>query len=153
EVVKDAGAARYRLRGTYDAKFSRVIELQGTPIAHKYVGRVRLGIEEAGKPGEVDAVEVPEFFADGVLEQGVPEDQVAVYEMRRRLAKIVWDRLRTSGKVFSDPDIPALLSSLSSDEQEREAPTRAEDIVKKLSARRFSAVPYLLDALTDTRQV
>src|SRR6185503_7907703 len=103
---------------------------------------------------------IPEIFTEGVQippeeakKKGEEEDTRAVVQMRRLLAKTIWESLYHRGATLGDPEIPALISSFSQDDPDSEAPVLARDILKSLIAKRFAAVPYLLDALTDERPV
>lgn len=152
-VVRDPAGARYTIEGSFECKFHEAIVFQGQTIAHKYVGSATVSVKgkDGGEP--LDRVEVPEYYADGILRPGVPEERRAAMEMRRRLAKVLWERLFHMGKTLADAEIPGLLARLAADDPEEEAPVLARDVVKALAAKRFTAVPYLLDALTDDRVV
>jgi hypothetical protein len=153
EVAHRCEDGDHRVEGDFEAKFVEAIEFKGQDIAHKYAGSLRLAVLAKGAAQELERVDVPEFFKDGIQRPGEPEDRIAVLEMRRHLAKVAWGRLFLEGKVFADPEIPALLASLAADDSEKEAPIQAEAVLKALVAKRLAAVPYLLEALTDERIV
>jgi len=148
--------AQYRIEGHYEARFHSAIVFKEQTIAHKYVGSARvrvLGKKGKGTEGDLEVVEVPEFFADGIQSPDTPEERVAVLEMRRRLAKVIWERLYHTGKTFAHPEVPRLITSLTVDNPEAEVPVRADDVLQALVSKRFQAVPYLIEALSDEREV
>jgi hypothetical protein len=149
EVVEDAAAADYRIEGQYSAHFLKVIQFEGVPVAHTYEGSARISIRKGAE--EVERAEVTDFRKDGILAPGVPEDQVAVLEMRRHLAKVLWSKVYHQGKTFSEPEVPALLESLA--REPGATPVQGESVLKSLVAKRLAAVPYLLEALSDERPV
>jgi hypothetical protein len=151
--VVEPPAARYRIEGSFEAGFVDAFTLQGQTIAHRYKGNLRLEVKEGDSSTPLETVEIPEFLKDGPQKEGVPEEEIAVRDMRRHLARVVWERLHSDGKVFADREIPALISSLAADDSELEPPVEADEVVKKLVEMRFHAVPYLLEALGDEREV
>ena len=153
DVVTDPAAALFLIRGAFAAAFKEALTFQGQEIAHKYRASLSLTLSKSGALGPIASVEIPEFFKEGVLTPGVPEDQVVALELRRHLAKIAWDELYLTGKALGDPEIPALLASLAADDPLNEAPVQAKNVVQALVGKRLAAVPSLLDALTDERIV
>ncbi|MGH7378211.1 MAG: hypothetical protein ACRD2T_10365, partial [Thermoanaerobaculia bacterium] len=134
EVAPEPQGVKYRIEGTFEARFDHPITFQGQTLFHTYKGTARVSVLPPLAPGEasgsgpvepLEVVEVPDFLTDGAVDPGVPEEQVAVLEMRRRMAKIIWERLFHVGKVFADPETPLLLASLASDDPESEAPVMA----------------------------
>jgi hypothetical protein len=146
EGAAGPGDAAYRIEGKFEGKYVETIVFQGQPVYHRYSGSVEIRVRGKDE-AVVESVEVPEFFQEGQAEDNI------VLDLRRRLAKILWERLTFAGTTFTDREIPALISSLAADDLEKEAPVQAEEVVKKLAGRGLAAVPYLLDALTDERQV
>ncbi len=152
EVAARPEDGERRIEGKFRAEFVEAIVFEGKPLVHKYKGTVDMSVR--GKGGEeLEKVDEPGFFKDGILKPEYPEDHYAVLEMRRHLAKIIWERLFHAGKTFTDPEIPSLVATLAADDSEKEAPVQADDVLKALVKRRFDAVPYLLDFLTDEREV
>ncbi|MBI4582567.1 MAG: hypothetical protein HY717_00845 [Planctomycetes bacterium] len=112
------------------------------------------GFEDGdGLPAQGEAKPEEAVGKETAEKKGEREEKNAVLDLRRQMAKSLWDNLFQRGKPFADPEIPLLLSSLSADDAASENPTSSEEVVKKLVACRFKAVPYLLDALTDMRPV
>ena len=144
--------AQHRIEGKFHAEFVEAIVFLDKPIAHKYKGSVHLSVRGKGDE-ELEKVDVPELFKDGIQKPEVAEDYLAVMDMRRQMAKIVWESLFHFGKTFTDSQIPGLVASLALDDLETEAPVQADAIIKALAQRRLDAVPYLLDFLTDEREV
>ncbi len=112
------------------------------------------GIEDSsGLPAQA-GVKAEEGSEKGAAEKkGEREEKNAVLDLRRQMAKALWGNLFQRGKPFADPEIPLLLSSLAADDSTSENPTSTDEVVRKLVAGRFKAVPYLLEALSDERPV
>lgn len=156
QVVEKAEDAQFVLRGSFKARYVKAITFQRQDIAHQYSGDVELRVY--GKGGEeLEKIEIKDFLKEGIL--GVDEKREnrqeahVIQDIRRHLAKIVWNRLYHVGKVFTDRKIPQLLASLAADDLLMEAPVQGDDVIKALVARHFEAVPYLLEALSDERMV
>jgi len=159
EVVANPAEAVYRFEGSFEAKFLEAIIFRGQTLAHKYKGKASLALRRGEGP-VLEPIEIPEIYTEGVQippeeakKRHEEEDTRAVHQMRRLLAKNVWETLYHRGSTLGDPEIPGLISSLSLDDPDNEAPVLGKDILKALTAKRFGAVPYLLDALTDDRPV
>lgn len=147
EKAETPEAARFVLEGKFEAKYVETLTVQGKAILERYVGNTALEVRGKEVKEPLEKIDVPDFYLEAA------DHEKTVLDMRRRLAKIVWERLFQTGAVFADPEIVALIASLAADDSEKEAPLQAEDVVKKLASRGLSAVPYLLEALSDTRQV
>jgi hypothetical protein len=148
----DPAGADLRIEGSFRAKYAGSEVVLEKPIAHRYEGTISLAV--LGKGGEdLDRVEVPDFPKVWILKDGEPEDERVILDLRRQLAKVVWEHLASGGKAFADAEVHGLLASLAADDSVREAPVQGDDVVKALAAKRLAAVPFLLDALTDERPV
>jgi hypothetical protein len=146
-VVDRPEDAVYRIEGSVETTFDKELTLRNETIAWKYVGDARIVV--LGKDGAtLEKVEVPEEYR-----LNVKSEKSAVWDLRRYLAYLVYQRLFTEGKVFTNADVVRLINSLAADPFESAEETKANDVIQKLADLGLPAVPYLLDALTDTRTV
>ncbi len=155
QVASRPEDAEYLIQGSFRAKYLKDMTFLDQALAHEYSGDVNLTVR-GKREEELENVEVQDFLKVGILSRKDREkepDEALITDMRRHLAKIVWERLYYTGKVFADKEIPILISSLASDDLESEAPLQADHAIKALVARRLEAVPYLLEALSDERMV
>ena len=139
--------------------------MRGKIVAYKVRAECSLFVLDRDG-NEIESFEIPEVF-----QENVKSEESAFLQLRRYVVKLLWDRLRTDGKVFSDPEVarnvaalcvavspridaasPAVsprIGSATSDVP----PTSSEAIIARLVARGLPVVPYMLEALTDTRSV
>ncbi len=145
-VASSAEAAVYRVECDFHARFHSTLKILGRVSAWKYTGSATLRVLDRHGV-ELELHQVPELS-----QENVKSDESAVLNLRRHMAKILWDKIVATGKVFASPAVLALLSSLASQPEGAEA-LSTEEIVEKLADVGFPAVPYLLEALTDNRIV
>lgn len=158
-IVGAPEKAVYRVEGSFRARYLEELVFRGQRIALKFRSSAFLVIlDRAGK--ELGRVDIPELDGEGILPRkksadgkGPPEESNAVRDLRREMAKLLWDHLFHRVDPFRDPEIPALISSLAQDPLESEGVMDANEVIQRLAARRLEAVPYLLDALSDERNV
>jgi hypothetical protein len=145
-IAATAEDAVFRLEGTLDARLHSTLRVRGQIVTWKFGGASTLRL--VGRDGSVlENIELPEL-----LEDNVRGEESAALQLRRRLAKLLWDKLYLDGKTLGSPKIVALLGSLVADPSEGEELT-AETVVERLADAGLQAVPYLLEALTDRRVV
>jgi hypothetical protein len=178
DVIEDAALADYRVQGEARCDYKESLIFRGQTFGLKFVGSASIEILDAsGK--SLGSVAIPPHDRDGALsEKKSPaaakaakdagaaksptdtpvaadgrEEHHVVKDFRRELAKLLWDRIFHQIKPFADPEIPHLLASLAQEDLESDDPVDAKSIIDKLVRRRFEAVPYLIEALSDERPV
>lgn len=145
-VVAGPDAAKYRIEGQVEATFLKKLLAQGVPVAWKYKGSLSLRV------ALVSGAEIETFAIPEVLEDNVRSEDSAYLNLRRHLSKILWDQMVSTSKVFTDPEVVALIAALVLEPGEEDTMT-AEDVIRSLADLGFRAVPFLLEALTDQRIV
>ncbi|HVR72811.1 MAG TPA: hypothetical protein VMT52_00690 [Planctomycetota bacterium] len=145
-VVKRPEDAKFRVEGEFTGKFHSTLTVQGKIAGWKYTGASKLRISDA-QGRELEVFDVPE-----VSQENVQSEESTVLHLRRYMAKLQWDRIVTTGTVFTQKEVLRWLNSLAS-EASPDEPMIAEDTINALVEMGFPAVPYLLEALTDTRIV
>lgn len=146
-VEKEPAAAAYRIEGSVEVKFVTDLKLRGKTIAWKFSAESVVRILDAlGR--EVDRSEVR-----GLDRVNVKSEDSAVWDLRRVVAKQHHDNLFFKGKVFSNRQVADLIELWAKDPLEAETPVRGEQVVERIADLGLAAVPYLLEALTDTRTV
>ncbi len=170
-VVDEEAGAKHVVRGRFEAVFGDVLVFRGRLFALKFEASAQVTVVDAEGELEGDVI-VPAFEREGAVARpahrseligppspfrkpsAVREEDLVVADLRRETARIIWHRLSREVEAFSDPRIPALIDSLTVEDLEsNELPTTADDVIRKLAALRFDAVPYLLEALADERPV
>ena len=145
-VVATPEEAVYRVEGNIEADHVSTVTVLGSTVGWKYRGSsVVQVLDRDGK--ELERQEVPKIFQDNAK-----SEKSAVFQLRRYMAKLQWDKLSSSSGVFGNPRARVLISSLASDPSQ-EVPLTAEDVIEELVDSGFSSVAPLLDALLDTRLV
>jgi hypothetical protein len=146
-VVSSPGAAIYRVEGAIRGEFVDYIKFMNRVIAWKYSGFAALQVLD-GEGRELERVEIAEH-----LEENTVGEESAALHLRRHLAKLIHDKLFDEGKVFARQEVPKLLAALLEDPLTAAEPVSGEEVVERLADIGFPAVPYLLEALTNTRTV
>jgi len=145
-VVATPEKAVYRVEGNLEAEHVSTLAVLGKAVGWKYKGSAVLQVlDRDGK--ELERYEVPKVFQDNVK-----SEKSAVFQLRRYMAKLHWDKLSSSRGVFGNARVAVLISSLVSDPS-LEDPLTAEQVIEELVEAGFASVPPLLEALLDTRVV
>ena len=146
-VVDSPGKAAYRIVGKTEVVFVKPLTFKGTVIGWKYTGSSEVRVEDRdGK--QLETFEIPDL-----PRVNASSEESAVLDWRRVVAKEQYDNLFTRGKVFTDKEVVALIKSLAIDPLVAESPLSGDEVVVRLADMGLRAVPYLLEALTDTRIV
>lgn len=146
-VLKDPAKARYRIRGRISTIFDKELILQDRIIAWKYAGSAAVDLLDANAKS-LQKVSLPEVFR-----LNVKNEKSAIWDLRRYLAHMIYSELCLKGKVLGNSEIVGLIESLAIDSFDREEDVEAGVVIGKLADHGLEAVPYLLQALTDTRPV
>lgn len=145
-IVEKPEDAKFRVEGEFTGKFHSTLTVQGRIAGWKYKGASKLRISDS-EGREIEVFDVPEVF-----QENVRSEESNVLHLRRYMAKLQWDRMVATGAVFTQKEalrwLSGLVSEVASDE-----PTTADDAISALVDMGFPAVPYLIEALTDTRIV
>ncbi|MCZ6795433.1 MAG: hypothetical protein O7J95_17660 [Planctomycetota bacterium] len=146
-VVSSAESADYRVEGSFETAFLKVITFREQVIAWKYRGKVTLQV--LGRQGRVaQKIDVPEYTRDSVK-----DEKSCILDMRRYFAKELYDEMFNEGPVFANKPVAGLLAALNVDPLEAEEPLSGNEIIQRLADVGLPAVPYLLEAMTDTGDV
>jgi hypothetical protein len=146
-VVSSPREAKYRVEGSVQLQFVNILTFQGRTMGWKYRAESRVQLLD-GEGQEVEKYAVPELFR----ESSRGEESV-VLDLRRQLAKLHHEHLLHQGKTLANRTAVELLSILTVDQLEAEEPVSGSEVMRKLADLGLPAVPYLLEALTDTRPV
>lgn len=149
-VVVNESDAQYVLNGRIEVEFDQVLKIRGEAVAYKVLGSSEVSLtDHTGK--ELVVFEIPE-----IPQQSVESVESAFLEIRRLAAKLNWERLRDH-ELFGDPEIAALLLRLLdvdvSQEETDSMPATTRGIIQRLANRGLETVPFMLEALSDTRVV
>ena len=145
-VVATPEEAVYRVEGNLEADHVSTVTVLERTVGWKYrASSVVQVLNRGGK--ELERYEIPKMLQDNVK-----SEKSAVFQLRRYMAKLQWDKISSASGVFGNPRVRVLISSLASDPPQ-EAPLTAEDVIEELVDSGFSSVAPLLDALLDTRLV
>lgn len=151
-----AGAAEkaaWRIEGSVKLAFHTTLGALGKDIAWKYRAEASIRVLDASGE-ERDRFDVPEAFRESTR-----SETSAVLEVRRYLAKVIWDRLFHQGKIFGNARAEWLVNCLAlegtspSAEGERSEPATADEAIAALVGMGLEAVPHLIEALVDDRPV
>jgi len=139
--------ARFHVRGRLDSAFHTTMQFKTTTVSYRVRGVAYIALSEPdGK--ELERFEVPETFADSV------EDEASAFtELRRYAAKLLWELLFREGTHVGNPDIQMLIDLLAVGPMVGAEDATTETILEQLVAHGFEAVPYLIEAVADTRAV
>ncbi len=153
-IVDNSTKARYRIEGEVFSEHYKNLTVQGKIVAYKVRAECSLFVLDRDG-NEIESFEIPEVF-----QENVKSEESAFLQLRRYVVKLLWDRLRTDGKVFSDPEVARNVAALCVAVSPRIGsatsdvpPTTSEAVIARLVARGLPVVPYMLEALTDTRSV
>ncbi|MGQ9589110.1 MAG: hypothetical protein ACUVYA_02320, partial [Planctomycetota bacterium] len=152
-AAAEAEKAAWRIEGSVKLAFHTTLQALGKDIAWKYRAEATIRVLDASGE-ERDRFEIPEAFRESTR-----SETSAVLEVRRYLAKVVWDRLFHQGKFFGNPKAEWLLNSLAlegpsaSTEADRPEPATGDETVAALAGMGLEAVPHLIEALVDDRPI
>ena len=146
--------SRYRIEGEAFSEHYKDLKVQGQTVAYKV--RADCSAAVLSREGEeLEAFEIP-----AVYRENVKSEESAFLHLRRYVAKLLWDRLRADGGVFSDPEVTRLVTALCvtppaavASTPEHAVPATTEGVIARLADRGLPVVPYMLEALSDTRPV
>ena len=148
DITDSAEGADFTLRGNVQTVFAGEIKFRGEVIAWRYVAAAAIDILDASG-NTVEQILIDETEREGINGPSTPLD------LRRLIAKKLHDELFMRGKTFRHAKAVELIGKLVVDpfESEDDEPPTGEDIVRQLADIGAPAIPYILEALTDTRTV
>lgn len=175
-VIKSDASAQEKARasfvvaGSFLAKYDKVLKFRGNSFAIKYLAEAAIDVmDPSGKVLSHAAVQdlpaeaiLPDIGTrtDGLIPDPTkkgqakrPDEFHAVIDLRRKSAQNLWRQMFHRKGPFGDGEIPQLIASLKQEDPEAEDEPDGNTVLSKLIARRFDAVPYLLEALSDTSPV
>lgn len=146
-IVENPAKARYRVSGKISTIFDTELILRNKIIAWKYAGTITAKLQDAN--GKVlQEIDIPEVFR-----LNVKSEKSAIWDLRRFLAHIIYSEICLKGAELTNGRIVKLIESLAVDSFDQVEDIEASAVVEKLAGHGLEAVPYLLQALTDTRTV
>ena len=146
-IVENPAKARYRVSGKISTIFDTELILRNKIIAWKYAGTITAKLQDAN--GKVlQEIDIPEVFR-----LNVKSEKSAIWDLRRFLAHIIYSEICLKGDELTNGRIVKLIESLAVDSFDQVEDIEASAVVEKLAGHGLEAVPYLLQALTDTRTV
>ena len=146
-IVENPAKARYRVSGKISTIFDTELILRNKIIAWKYAGTISAKLQDAN--GKVlQEMDIPEVFR-----LNVKSEKSAIWDLRRFLAHLIYSELCLKGDELTNGKIVSLIESLAVDSFDQVEDIEASAVVEKLADHGLQAVPYLLQALTDTRTV
>jgi hypothetical protein len=151
-VTDRAEEATYIVEGTFEAAWKSDVVFQRRTIAYEVKGSSTLRVlTREGE--EIDAFEVPE-----TLRVNVVSEESGFVDLGRYTAKLQWENLSRRSKRLARPQVVQLLEHLvvvdpGGETETGAVPESADVAVKRLADLGLEAVPYLIEALTDTRPV
>lgn len=148
-IVTRPGEARYRVEGDLQSEYDKDLKVQGRTVAYKVRAECSFFVLDR-EGNELESFDIPEVY-----QENVRSEESAFLQLRRYVAKLAWDRLRQQGEVLGDPGVARLLTSLCLEgaSPRGEPPTTAEGVIEELVDRGLEVVPFMIEALTDTRSV
>ncbi len=167
KVVDTLQEAKYIIVGNFEGAFVKELKFEGVLVAVNFGGEVSFEVLDQ-KQKIIDSFTMKGIDAEATIpklnkkktkkktsqkEPKLPEEHYAVIDLRRKIAKEVWKRLYHKKGLFSDGKVSKLIESVTVDSLEAENPLSGDQVLEELVKARFQAVPYLLEALTDTRVV
>jgi hypothetical protein len=153
-VESDAGPS-LSITGTVRAAFRDEILSLGRVVGWRYRASASIAVfDREGK--ELAKIDLPEFF-----QENARSEFSAALQVRRYLAKLLWDELLSKRDILGRPEVLGVLDGLCmeagttefGDSPASEAPETVEEVVKVVADSGLKAVPYLLEALSDERTV
>lgn len=155
-VVETPKDAAYRIEGNAAVVYLETLTFKETVIGCKVEGSSAVRVLDRNGQ-EVEKFQVdpfPRTIASTEGERGREKmEKEASRDVLRMVAKLQYDNLFTRGKVFADTEVVSLIEALASPPPAAGAPITGEKVVNRLADMGFRAVPYLLEALSDTRTV
>ena|GEM_PF-1305003 len=145
-IVERPEDAVWIFDGSFEAAFRTSLKVLDSAAAWKYSGTAVLLIRDS-KGQLVETYELPDL-----TEANVKSEESAVLNLRRRMAKLFWDKVTLDGGKLTNREVVELLGALALQPSEDDS-TTADAIVQKLAEIGLPSVPYLLEALTDNRVV
>ena len=146
-ILENPARARYRISGRISTIFDTELILRNKIIAWKYAGTITAKLQDAN--GKVlQEIDIPEVFR-----LNVKSEKSAIWDLRRFLAHIIYSEICLKGAELTNGRIVKLIESLAVDSFDQVEDIEASAVVEKLAGHGLEAVPYLLQALTDTRTV
>ena len=146
-VLEGPVKASYRISGRISTIFDTELILRNKIIAWKYAGSIGIKLRDIN--GKVlQEITIPEVFR-----LNVKSEKSAIWDLRRYLAHIIYTGIFQEGDVLANRDVVDLIESLAIDSFDQVEDIEAAEVVEKLADHGLEAVPYLLQALTDTRTV
>jgi hypothetical protein len=166
----EAEEASYVVSGSFLAKYDKVLKFRGKEFAIKYLAEASIEVfDSSGKlvlRAEVNDLPAEAIIPEASKEAGSllddprkkgqaarPQEYHAVIDLRRKAAMSLWRQIFHRKGPFGDGEISLLIDSLKEEDPEAEEEQHADVVLNKLVSRRFDAVPYLLEALSDTSPV
>jgi hypothetical protein len=137
----------FRIVGEVRAVFETPLVFRDQIIAWKYFGTVDARVFDIdGK--EIERIDVP-----AISREGAKSEETAALDLRRFLAKVLYERIFRESRIFADREVVALIETFATDPLDLPEIVTAEEIVARLADLGVRAVPYLLEAMTDQRNV
>jgi hypothetical protein len=146
-VVDEAEAAVLRIEGNAAATFEAVLTFKEEAFATKVEGSASITVKDKSG-GVLESFEIPPTPTENSL-----GEEAAFLDLRRYLAKVIWERLSREGKYFGHADAQLLLEALAEGNILEIENLTAEFVIAKLADFQLEAVPLLIEALVDTRTV
>ena len=172
-AIEHKAEATYVVVGNFFGRFDKLLKFRGNSFATKYLGDASLEVQSL--EGQVlMTAELEQFPVEALLPEKIQEDEEllpdpkkakphtgkqrpeefhAVVDLRRKLALGLWEQVFHRRGVFGDPEVSVLLGSLTDEDPEAEEAVNGDAVLQKLIHKRFAAVPYLLEALSDKSPV
>ncbi|MEM7233680.1 MAG: hypothetical protein AAF517_16005 [Planctomycetota bacterium] len=146
-VVKNVGNADFRIEGKVVATFVSPIIFRKRTIGWKYIADASVTV--TNRDGQlVSEHQIPQQEWDGGQ-----DEPTASIDIRRLIAKNVHDTLFVKCAAFQTPKVGELLAALKVDPLEAEDPRSGNELVDLMADLGVTAVPFLLEALTDNTTV
>jgi len=143
--------ARYLVEGRLACTFHKELKMTLGEVEqlleHQWLAEFSLTLTDRGPTGKEPA-EVETFAFPEPLRHGRTDPELARRDIRRKAATTMAKSL-LGGRILGDPQVRQLLDAL----QDPFDPRRFEEIEREIVALGPRAVPYLLEALLDTRPV
>lgn len=152
-TVDEPEKAKWHVEGTVKLRFHSTLKALGTVVGWKYRAEASFRVVEASGE-EADRFEIPELYRENSRSEAS-----CVLDIRRYLAKAIWDRMFRAGRVFGSRKAEALINSLALESSgtaksgEDAEPETTDAVVNALADMGLEAVPHLIEALLDERPV
>ena len=146
-IASDPATATFSVTGEVEVEFEKQIRFRGRHIAWKVRGAATFAVRDAEQK-EIHRVELPEVF-----QERATTEEAAFHKLRRYVAKLAWDDLVVGCEPFSNAKVQDLLRRLGQQDPGDATPPTAEEVTAQLADSGLAAVPFLLEAMSDTRTV